>query len=218
MSEGLFSLIAGVAAAAEDQRVYGAVSAQVVDNADSTGRGRVQIHIPWLPDQDPWARVAVPSAGKDRGIYFIPQIGDEVLVLFANGDVREPYVIGSLWNDQDDPPATGLQEPEQRRIVRTPRGPTIELDDQPEKITITSSSGHKLTMAPEGVRIDVKDGVTLEMTRQGEVKLEATQSITLRSATITIDADATAEVKSNASATLKAAATCTISGALVQIN
>jgi len=45
-------------------------------------------------------------AGKDRGIFFLPEVDDEVLVAFENGDINQPYVIGSLWNGVDVPPET----------------------------------------------------------------------------------------------------------------
>src|SRR5688500_8354972 len=82
----------------DDTRINGVCTAMVLSNFDSTGEGRVQLMIPWLPGYMPWARVSVPMAGLARGTYFIPQMGDEVLVAFSQGDVREPFVIGSLWN------------------------------------------------------------------------------------------------------------------------
>ena len=71
----------------------------------ATAVRRVQLALPWLPGYQPWARLANQSAGTDRGSYFVPQAGDEVLVAFNHGDVREPYVLGSLWNTIDKPPA-----------------------------------------------------------------------------------------------------------------
>ena len=61
--------------------------------------------LPWLPGLMPWARLSNMMAGMGRGSFFVPQIGDEVLVAFNHGDVREPYVIGTLWNTMDRPPA-----------------------------------------------------------------------------------------------------------------
>src|SRR5579862_1946328 len=61
-----------------DMRFYGVAIAEVVSNIDESGLGRVQLRLPWLPGYQPWARVAVLSAGSNRGTYFIPQTGDEV--------------------------------------------------------------------------------------------------------------------------------------------
>ena len=61
--------------------------------------------LPWLPGFMPWARLSTQMAGMGRGSFFVPQIGDEVLVAFNHGDVREPYVLGTLL--EHDGPAAG---------------------------------------------------------------------------------------------------------------
>jgi uncharacterized protein involved in type VI secretion and phage assembly len=68
----------------------GVAVAVVKENKDESGLGRVKVAYPWhsQPHQSYWARVATPMAGKDRGIYFIPEVGDEVLVAFERGDLR----------------------------------------------------------------------------------------------------------------------------------
>src|SRR5437016_13589337 len=73
-----------------DRRITGVAVGQVLDNTDVLTMGRVQIQLPWL-DMPPWARVAVLMAGPNRGTFFIPQPGDEVLVAFNHGDIREPF-------------------------------------------------------------------------------------------------------------------------------
>src|ERR1700750_2275998 len=90
-------------AEARSGRIYGVVVAVVTNNQDPDGFGRVKVKFPWLSDVDEssWARIAAPMAGKARGIYFLPEVDDEVLVIFEHGDVRSPYVLGALWNCQD---------------------------------------------------------------------------------------------------------------------
>src|SRR5207249_2038613 len=76
-------LVASVALGSESSSDYQALSitnATVIDNIDQTGEMRVQVRIPWLPDANPWVRVAMPMAGPRRGIFFIPQVNDEVLL------------------------------------------------------------------------------------------------------------------------------------------
>ncbi len=87
-------------------RIYGVVIGTVTNNQDRDNLGRVKVTFPWLNDNDEgyWARLATPMAGGDRGIYFLPEVHDEVLVIFEHGDVRFPYIIGSLWNGRDRPP------------------------------------------------------------------------------------------------------------------
>lgn len=120
-----------------DRRIYGVAVGKVIDNTDAMSMGRVQVQLPWLPDIQPWARVAVPMAGQNRGTYFIPQVDDEVLVAFHHGDIREPFVIGSLWNGQDQPPATDLTDPVTKRLIRSPQGLLLEFDDSKMTVTIT---------------------------------------------------------------------------------
>ena len=68
--------------------------------------GRVRLRFPWMGEDAVsfWARVAMPGAGKDYGIVWLPQVGDEVLVAFEHGDTSRPFVIGGLWNGTDTPP------------------------------------------------------------------------------------------------------------------
>jgi uncharacterized protein involved in type VI secretion and phage assembly len=120
-----------------DRRIYGVAVAKVISNTDVMTMGRVQIELPWLPDTQPWARVAVLMAGRDCGTYFIPQVDDEVLVTFHHGDIREPFVIGSLWNGQDQPPATDITDSIYKRLIHTPQGLELEFDDKKMSVVIT---------------------------------------------------------------------------------
>ena len=77
--------------------------------------------------------MAALSAGSERGGYFIPQVGDEVLVAFNQGDVKEPYILGTLWNGRDKPPSPAPTDPAQKRAIRTPIGHEVLLDDAEQK-------------------------------------------------------------------------------------
>jgi uncharacterized protein involved in type VI secretion and phage assembly len=201
-----------------DMRYYGVAIAEVIANLDQTGLGRVQLRLPWLSGYQPWARVAVLSAGSNRGTYFIPQNGDEVLVAFNHGDVTEPFVIGSLWNGRDQTPRSAPMDPVNKRVIRTPAGHEIELDDTQQSITILSSSGQKVLIDPQQIVMSAGSGAAkLTLTTAGDVTIEGTK--------IQIKALATAEVKGtdltlngDANATLKGGGACTIQGGLVKIN
>jgi phage protein D len=88
------------------ERLPGVVMALVDDNDDPEKMGRVRLRYPWMGDEAVsfWARVAMPGAGKDCGMVWIPQVDDEVLVAFEHGDPSRPFVIGALWNGTDTPP------------------------------------------------------------------------------------------------------------------
>ena len=79
-------------------KIRGVQLAIVVDNKDGEGNPgyRVKLKFPWLSEQDStfWARIAVPMAGSGRGAYVLPEIDDQVLVVFEHGDVNRPIVVG----------------------------------------------------------------------------------------------------------------------------
>ena len=79
-------------------------SAVVKDNNDPDGLGRVRVQFLWQdPNQSPWIRIVSPHTGDDKGFYFIPEIGEEVLVGFEGSNAEKPYVIGSLYHGKAKP-------------------------------------------------------------------------------------------------------------------
>ena len=112
--------------------LYGVMVGVVTNNQDPEGLGRVKVRFPWLSNEDEsgWARIAAPMAGKERGMYFLPEVEDEVLVGFEHGDVRFPYVLGALWNGQDAPPAKNDDGKNNLRVIKSRSGHLIRLNDE----------------------------------------------------------------------------------------
>jgi hypothetical protein len=136
-----FSMLDAGTADDEDKdlgrKVPGVATGRVINLLDPQGLGRVQVQLPFIDsiDLQPWARIATLSAGAFYGSYFVPQVGEDVLLAFEHGDVRVPYVIGSLWNAF--PARPPLPSPlTQQRLLRTPLGNQIVLGDVPPMITI----------------------------------------------------------------------------------
>jgi uncharacterized protein involved in type VI secretion and phage assembly len=129
----------------------GLACARVVDNVDPSKAGRVQVQYPWQEDsQTIWARTMTPHAGSDRGFYFIPEIGDEVVVGFEGGDPEQPIVIGSIWNGADSPPTEDFWGGEYanndcKRIV-TKSGHRITIVDKEGKETISLATPKHVKM------------------------------------------------------------------------
>ncbi len=91
-------------------KVYGVVVGVVTNNVDPDGKYRVKVRFPWLPngaesggEESHWCRIATPMAGKDRGMFMLPEPDDEVLVAFQHGDMAQPIIVGALWNGTDVP-------------------------------------------------------------------------------------------------------------------
>jgi len=123
--------------------------AKVVDNRDPEGLGRVKITFPWLEQTmlSEWISVAQPHAGKDRGIFWMPELDDEVLVGFLHGDMNKPVVIGALWNPVAPPPA----EDPRHRMIRSKNGHTIHFIDSTvtngDKGALIIKDGHGSSLA-----------------------------------------------------------------------
>jgi phage protein D len=192
----------------------GVVVGIVTNNRDPQGLARVKVKFPWLSDDEEshWARVAMPMAGKERGLLLLPEVEDEVLVMFEQGDVNHPYVIGSVWNGSDLPPikqddAVNGSGEVVRRIFKTRAGHTVLFDDSSDTpgIQIIDSTGNNkiiidskdntLTVELDGdVKLVTKG--KLEVTAQQDIKMEAQGSLTLKAQSgIEIEASGSVKVK-----------------------
>lgn len=197
-------------------RFYGAVIGIVTNNKDPDGMGRVKLKFPWLSDQEEsdWARVAMPMAGKERGFFFLPEVDDEVLVVFEQGDMNFPYVIGALWNGKDKPPMKNDDGKNNVRLIKSRSGHCIRLTDEngKEKIEIEDKTGkNKIT-------IDTASN-TITISTDKDLNLDAPKGkITLAAQTIIMDAKQGLELKSSSTAKLEASAKLDIKGGVVNIN
>src|SRR6266850_782772 len=134
----------------------------VKDNMNLLSEGRVQVHIPEMPDLDPWARVASIGGGSGRGFFWMPEIDDEVLVAFNKNDNRDAYILGGLWSSLNSPPVTVPTEAITKRVIKTgvkdsPVGHEIEIDDALQSIKITTSTEQKITISPEKIEISTSE-------------------------------------------------------------
>jgi uncharacterized protein involved in type VI secretion and phage assembly len=179
---------------AELAYIPGVVVGIVTNNQDPDGMGRVRVKLPSLGDADEsdWARIAAPMAGKGRGVYFLPEVDDEVLVAFEHGNPRSPFVLGALWNGQDSPPAKNEDGKNDVRVIKSRSGHLIRLTDKDgaERIEIIDKSGKNSLVFDTAAKL---------------VKIESSQDITLSAANGTIKLDAKAiEIASSGAATIEA--------------
>ena len=193
-------------------RWYGVYPALVSDIQDPDSTGRVKVTLPWSPDTagqryEVWARLATLMGGSKRGSWFVPDVNDEVLVVFEGGDARRPYVIGGLWNGSDAPPESMDGAGRNfKKVLKSRNGVTLTLDDSDGRETFIAET-------PGGQKVTLKDGpgaVEIADSNGNSVKLEASGVTITAAATLTINASA---VTINASS-LTHSGTATISGAL----
>lgn len=201
--------------------IYGVAPAVVVDDADPEGLGRVRLAFPWLSGisgDDPldgasaWARVAVPMAGPSLGVAFRIAVGDNVLVAFEQGDIRFPYVIGGLWNQNNPPPETEPGVRSEVQVIQSRSGHVIRLVDtqDSEQIQIVDRSGE--------LRITL-DTANEQLVIYGtNVAIQATERLSLTGVEITIQADERVAISSGNELEASADGPLRIQGATVDIN
>ena len=156
----------------------------VTNNNDPDGMGRVRVKLPWLSAdvESAWARVASPSAGKERGLLMLPVPDDEVLVAFEHGDTTRPYVLGSLFNGVDKPGDDLLQGKDGSFAVKSDYKIFLHCDED-----MTLDSGGELTITvSKDASLKTKQSLTLEARQSAELKaaqdvtIEGTTSLTLK--------------------------------------
>lgn len=154
------------------KRHHGVVIGIVKSLADPDSEGKVQVEFPWLQEskRSSWAPIAVPMAGKNRGVYFMPEIDDEVLVAFEHGDFNHPFVIGFLWNGVDNPPET---QPE-HRLIKTPGGHEIRFEDKAgeKKVVLKTNGKLKITMDDANESIVLEGGGRRLTMKGGQVLIQ----------------------------------------------
>jgi uncharacterized protein involved in type VI secretion and phage assembly len=214
MSPSLVDLLAPVSR--DRQRVYGVVTGVVTNNQDPDKLGRVRVSFPWLSDDDEswWARVATPMAGDQRGLYLLPEVDDEVLVVFEHGDVRFPYVIGALWSTNVPPPETNEEGSNDRRVLKSRSGHIVRLDDTDgdEKIEIVDKDEkNSIVVSTANGTITISADSDIQITSaNGKLKLSANGVEITSQAGVSIEASADLDVKASGQLNAK--------GSMVNIN
>jgi uncharacterized protein involved in type VI secretion and phage assembly len=198
-------------------RIYGVVVGTVTDNKDPESLSRVKVTFPWLGD-DPesnWAPVATLMAGKEMGLFFLPEVGDTVLCAFEHGDVRYPYVVGSLYNGKEPPPETNSDGKNNRRVLISRSGMAIRFDDTSgsEKITISDKDDKNVVL------IDVANGKISLSVSSGDIELKAPSGkVTIEGQDVEIKASASGKFQAASGLDLKCDGTTNLKGATVNIN
>ncbi len=200
-----------------ENKIYGVSVATVLNNIDCTGEARVQLQLPWLPGYTPWARLSSQMAGMGMGSFFVPQIGDEVLVAFNHGDVRDPYVLGTCWNTMDRPPSLSPTDAVTKRKIRTPLGHELSFDEATQTVTLTSNTMSTITLDPTKAEISTPTA-TITIGKAGDITISAKTKLTLDAPIVEINAKTVLTAQSKGIAQFKAEGDCSLAGKMVRIN
>lgn len=232
-----------------DNNLSGPRRAKVTSNKDPLNLGRVQIEIPHIygRGKQVWANVCVPSAGKNRGMFFTPEIDDLVWVLFEDEDLDSPVVIGSFWakdgrsgiSKADEEPKMNkfktkgeheltfnYKEGEEKIELKTKEGEsillengkTIHIKDKNNKNYMKIDvSGGKITIESE-TGIEIKcGGNKLAITSSG-ISIESSGQLKLKGTNVNIQADASMDIKAGGMLNLKSDGMAAVKASMVKIN
>jgi uncharacterized protein involved in type VI secretion and phage assembly len=199
----------------------------VTDIVDPKGEGRVRIKLPLVNPDDAgiWARVATLDAGNNRGTFFRPEIEDEVIVGFMNGDSSHPIILGMVhssskptpFDPEDSNDKKGyvskseikitIHDGDKSIIIETPGGREIKMDDTAEEIEIKDKNGNSIKMDSDGIKID----------SPMEISITAGSTLNLAAPQIGIKADTSASFEASGSMSVKSDGTAEIKGAMIDI-
>lgn len=205
----------------------------VLSNEDPDGEHRVLVRLPLVgegaggAEDGVWARVAVLDAGPERGYFFRPEIGDEVILGFLDDDPRHAVILGMLHSSNRPPHlkgtddnhekgyrsreglALGFNEETRTITIATPKQNAITLSEEEEGITLADQNGNAITMHQDGIVITSASALTLKASSPIELASDAD---------VVVKAGGAFKAEGTSGASLTSTATTVIKGGMVEIN
>ncbi len=200
-----------------------------VSNEDPDGEHRVRVRLPLVDgDEDgTWARVATLDAGDERGFFFRPEVGDEVVVGFLDDDPRQAVILGMLHSSAKAAPLTGSDDNPQK-VYQSRSKIRLLFDDDKKQTLLETPGGNRLTLDDEGkvARLEDQNGNVVELSQSG-IRIESKQALTLKAGTeakvesgtsLGVKGGTTLKLEGMAGAELSSTASTAVKGAMVQLN
>jgi len=207
--------------------VVGLHTGIVTDNEDPEGEMRVRVKFPHINESDDgvWARLALPDAGNERGLFFRPEIGDEVVTGFLYDDPRFPVILGMLNSSKLKTPISPSNDNHQKGYFSREKMKLV-FDDEKKSIQIETPGGNKITISDDtkGITLEDQNSNKVEMNENG-ITLTAAKKLELKAGTelviggpqVKLNADSAVEIK-GATAKVNASGPLELKGAIVNIN
>lgn len=210
---------------------------------DPDSQNRIRVRLPIIdPNEDGvWSRIGCLDAGNNRGTFFLPEIGDEVIVGFFNNDPRNPIVLGMLNSSAKPAPLTASNQNDEKGYVsrsnmkmifndsdkslkiETPAGKKMTISESDGVMSMEDENGNKISM--DSSAITIQSGADINLTATGDlnikavnIKLTASSSFSLSSGGATMDAGSGSAKLSAPTVDIEGSGTTTIKGGVVMIN
>lgn len=196
----------------EAGRMHDAVIGIVTDIKDDQKLCRVKVKIPTMPitDNTWWCTWVAIGAGKDRGWFFLPEVDDEVLVMFEHGDIGRPVIVGALWNGKDKAPDNNSDGSNKKRMIKSKSGNTVTLDDDQGTITMCDGGGKGVVTISKDNKVDFE-------AKTGDVTYQAKEDMVILANKIEISAGSELQFVATSTGVDASADNITVNGSTVNI-
>lgn len=190
----------------------GLLTGVVTDIEDPEGEDRVRVRVPVISssEQGIWARVAMPDAGKERGLFFRPEVDDEVIVGCINNDPRQLVILGMLHSSAKPAPIAVTSSNDEKGYVSREKMKFV-FNDKEKSIKIETPAGKKVTISEQDSLIKIEDENSNKITMDSNgITIEAASTLTLKGGSaVKVDAP---------SVSVNGSGTTEIKGGMVKIN
>jgi len=213
------------------------------EEQDNKGDFQVQVLVASLNNALLWARLAQPAASKGVGMYFYPEVGDEVILGFLGDDIRAPVILGSLYSKERSPAyvteaannikaivtrnklTLEFDEAKNSITLKTPGNNHLIISDTAEGLVLTDQQHNTITLSSDGIdlvsksniRITAANNINLDA-QSGMVTINGSTAVALASLSISADATGELSLSSNVKSSLTSTVATVVKGAMVLIN
>ncbi len=195
---------------------------------DPKGEDRILVRLPVIDnnDQGIWARISTLDAGENRGSFFRPEISDEVIVGFINGNPRDAIVLGMMNSSAKPAPIQATDDNNEKGFV-TRSEMKFVFDDDKKSVVLETPAGKKITIDEDAGVIKLEDdnsnvvtlddsGITMESAT--DISITASGDVTIEGTNVSVSANSQLTAQGTAGAEFSASGTTVVNGAIVQIN